>query len=76
MRILDNAIGYDYISTHVDDFKVVAKDPSICINQIVSAFVVKEYKSRKYTLSIYYTYHDRQDRWTYGFETYAKKIYL
>ena len=29
MRLRDDKTGYDYICTHVVDFKVVAKDPSI-----------------------------------------------
>ena len=28
MRIKDTNAGFDYIFAHVDDFKVVAKDPS------------------------------------------------
>ena len=37
MRLRNNKTGYDYICTHVDDFKVVAKKPSYWIDHIASA---------------------------------------
>ena len=41
MRLKDNKTGYDYIYTHVDDFKVVAQNLSTWIDHIASTFVVK-----------------------------------
>ena len=38
MRLRDTKDGYDFICTHVDDFKVVAKDPDIWIERIASFF--------------------------------------
>ena len=73
MRLRDDESGYDYICTHVDDFKVVAKDPMIWIDRIAGAFLIKEHGPRKYYLGNDYTYHTGQDIWTYGCETYAKE---
>ena len=50
MRLRDDKKGYDYICTHADDFKVVAKNPSIWIEHIASAFIVKEHGPRNYYL--------------------------
>jgi hypothetical protein len=33
--------GYDYICTHVDDFKIVAKEPERWRDQISSSFLLK-----------------------------------
>ena len=73
MRLRDDESGYDYICTHVDDFKVVAKQPMIWIDRIASAFLIKEHGPRKYYLGNDYVYHDECDVWTYGCKTYAKE---
>ena len=65
MRLRDDKSGYDYIFTHIDDFKIVAKNPSIWIKQIASAFIVKEHSPRIYYLDNNYTYHNGQNMWTY-----------
>ena len=41
MRLMDDKTGYDYICTHVDDFKAVAKNPSVWIGIILSVFLIK-----------------------------------
>ena len=41
------------------------------IDQIASVFLVKEQVPRKYYLGNEYTYHDGQDMWTHGYQTYA-----
>ena len=53
--------GYYYICTHGDEFKVIAKNPSIWIEKIASAFIVKWHGARNYYLDNDYTYHDSQD---------------
>ena len=73
MRLRDTDDGFDYICTHVDDFKVVAKDPMMWIDRIAAAFLVKEHGPRNYYLGNDYTYHDGQDVWTYGCQTYSKE---
>ena len=68
--------GYDYICTHVDNFKVVAHDAGMWIDRIASAFLVKSHGPRDYYLCCDYTYHDGEDIWTYGSTTYTnEKIY-
>ena len=41
MREREEADGYDYICTHVDDFKIVARDPERWKTQISAAFLLK-----------------------------------
>ena len=71
MRMRDTNDGYDYICTHVDDFKIVGKDPSIWMKRIEQTFLVKESGPRDYYLGNNYKYHDGQDMWTYGCDTYT-----
>jgi len=73
MRLRDTNDGFDYICTHVDDFKVVAKDPMMWIDRIAGAFLIKEHGPRNYYLGNDYTFHDGQDMWTYGCQTYSKE---
>ena len=74
MRLKDDKSGYYYICTHLDDFKVVAKNPSIYIEQIVFAFIVKQHGPGNYYLVNDYTYHDGKNIWTYGCQTYTKEV--
>ena len=60
IMLRDNKTGYDYICTHMDDFKVLAKNPSTWIDHIASDFIFKEHGPRNYYLSNDYTYHDGQ----------------
>ena len=71
MRLRDDRTGYDYICTHVDDFKVVAKNPEMWIERIAGAFLIKEHGPRNYYLGNDYTFHDNFNMWTYGSKTYA-----
>ena len=73
MRLRDDKTGYDYICTHVDNFKILAKDPSISIDHIASVFIIKEHGLRNYYLGDDYTYHSGQDMCTYGCQTYNKE---
>ena len=57
MRLRDDKSGYDYICTHVDDFKFVAKDPGMWIDRISSTFFVRESGPSSYYLGNDYTYH-------------------
>ena len=74
MRLRDKKSGYDYIYTHLDDFKIVAKDPTIWVERIAAVFLIKEYGPRSYYLGNNYAYHDGQDMWTYGVQKYAKEV--
>ena len=72
IRLRDTKDGYDFICTHVDNFKVVVKDPDILTERVASVFLIKEHGPRKYHLGNDCKYHDDQDMWTYGISTYAK----
>jgi hypothetical protein len=71
MRLRDTNDGYDYICTHVDDFKIVAKDPHAWMDKIAKSFLVKESGPREYYLGNDYKFHDESNTWTYGCKTYA-----
>ena len=71
MRLRDCGDGYDYICTHVDDFKVVARNPGHWVDRIACIFLIKEHGPRNYYLGNDYTHHDGEDMWTYGCQTYA-----
>ena len=73
MRLRDDESGYDYICTHVDDFKVVARNPELWIERIAGAFLIKEHGPRNYYLGNDYTFQDNFNLWTYGSKTYAKE---
>ena len=73
MSLRDSKDSYDYICTHVDDFKIVAKDPQMWVDRITTVFLVKEHGPRHYYLGNDYTYHDGQETWTYGVQTYDKE---
>ena len=73
MRLRDDRSGYDYICTHVDDFKIVAKDPQSWIERVSAAFLIKSHGPRDYYLGCNYRIHDGQNMWTYGCQTYCKE---
>jgi len=73
MRLREEKDGYDYICTHVDDFKIAARDPDRWLEQIKATFLVKESGPRGYYLGNDYTYHDGENRWSYGSLTYAQE---
>ena len=58
MRLHDEKVGYDYIWIHVDDLKLIAKDPSIWIDQISAVLLIKEHGTHKYYLGDTYNHHD------------------
>ncbi len=72
MRLRDKKDGYDYICTHVDDFKIVAQDADSWLTKISHNFLVKSHGPRSYYLGNDYTYHEDLDLWTYGGRTYTK----
>ena len=42
LNLLGKIQGYDYICTHIDDFKVIAKDPSIWIDFLHLCFLLNK----------------------------------
>ena len=73
LRPREEKDGYDYVCTHVDDFKIVARDPDKWLKYIQDSFLVKESGPRKYYLGNDYTHRDQYGLWTYGGETYTKE---
>ena len=73
MRLRDEKAGYDYIYTHVDDFKIATKDPTIWSDRIASIFLTKEHGPRSYQLGNDYNYHDGENMWTYGVQAYTNE---
>ena len=72
MRLREAQDGYDYICTHVDDFKIVAKEPMIWIDRLAGAFLIKEHGPRQYYLGNNYVHHPEHGGiWTYNCKTYA-----
>ena len=65
--------GYDYICTHVDDFKIIADDPSMYIDRISGAFLIKNHGTPNYYLGNDYQFHEVQKMWTYSCQTYEKE---
>ena len=64
MKLRQSKDGYDYVCTHVDDFKIVAKDADKWLQTISHTFLVKSHGPRSYYLGNGYTYHDGLDVWT------------
>ena len=73
MRLRDDKSGYDYICTHVDDFKIVAKDPTMWMTKIKAIFTVKSEGPPSYYLGNDYTFSEEQDAWILSCTTYVKE---
>ena len=71
MRLSDTEDGYDYICTHVDDFKIVAKDPDYWLLKTKERFLVKSAGKPNYYLGNDYFFEDNKGLWTIGSKTYA-----
>ena len=74
MRLRNVKDGYDYICTHIDGFKIVAKDADSWLHKISHTFLVKSHGPRSYYLGNDYTYHEDLDVWTYDGITYTKDV--
>ena len=74
MRLREEKDGYDYICTHVDDFKVGAKDPNRWITQISSVFMLKTAEDPDYYLGLNYNRSTEDPSlWITGCQTYVKE---
>mmetsp|Transcript_18158 Transcript_18158/g.25645 ORF Transcript_18158/g.25645 Transcript_18158/m.25645 type:complete len:514 (+) Transcript_18158:510-2051(+) len=71
MRIRDSRDGYEFICTHVDDFKIVASDPDFWMIKIKKEFLVKTSGPPDYYLGNDYHFEDNKSLWTVGSKTYA-----
>ena len=73
MRLRDDNTGYDYMCTHVDDFKIVARDPSYWMDRIKKTFLVKQASAPDYYLGNNYQWDDKNKLWTYDCNKYCKE---
>jgi hypothetical protein len=71
LRMREDDEGYDYVCTHVDDFKIVAKAPNRWMHKIRSSFLVKSASAPDYYLGNEFRWDDRQKLWTYNCNKYV-----
>ena len=74
MRLRDTKDGYDYLCTHVDDFKIVAKNPTHWMTKIQAKFVLKSVGPPSYYLGTNYNWSEQEKAWVVGCQTFCKEI--
>ena len=73
MRAREEPDGYDYICTHVDDFKIVAKDPERWKSLISAAFMLKSIGPPTYYLGNDHNFSSDENAWVLSCSTYLKE---
>ena len=73
MRKREEEDGYDYICTHVDDFKIVARDPERWKAHISGAFMLKSIGPPSYYLGNDYNDSEEERAWVVSCATYLKE---
>ena len=74
MRDREEKDGYDYICAHVDDFKIVARDPERWKSHISAAFLLKSIGSPScYYLGNDYNFSAEDIAWVLGCAMYIKE---
>ena len=73
MHQCEEADGYDYICTQVDDFKIVARIPEHWMKLIKDTFTVKDEGTPKYYVGNDYWQPDPDVMWQVGSKTYIKE---
>ena len=73
MRPREERDGYDYICTHVDDFKIVARDPERWKSHISAAFLLKSIGPPSYYLGNDYNFSNEENAWVLSCATYLKE---
>ena len=73
MQMCKDKTGYDYICTHVDDFKIVAHDPNHWLTQISGVFLLKSTGPPSYYLGSDYVLSTSENAWVLGCSTYIKE---
>jgi Reverse transcriptase (RNA-dependent DNA polymerase) len=73
MRAREEGDGYDYICTHVDDFKIVARDPDRWKSHISAAFLLKSIGPPSYYLGNDYNFSTDEGAWVLSCATYLKE---
>ena len=71
MRTRDSNDGYDYICTHVDDFKIVATDAFHWLEKIKVQFLVKE--SGEPDCYLGFNYEKSGNRYIINSSTYCRE---
>ena len=65
-------MGYDYVSTYVDDFLITAKDPWSYMKHLQSIYTIKDPSHPEVYLGALYTGSPRED-WTISCKNYIKE---
>jgi hypothetical protein len=73
MRGREEEDGYDYIFIHVDDFKIVARDPERWETLISAAFLFKSIGPPAYYLGNDYNFSPGENAWVLSCATYLKE---
>ncbi|CAJ1970455.1 unnamed protein product [Cylindrotheca closterium] len=73
MRLREDNKGYDYLCTHMNDFKVVAKDPQRWVNAIAGAFQLKCFGKPDYYLGMDHNFDEETKCWFTGTKTYVEE---
>ena len=73
MREREEEDGYDYFWTHVDDFKIVARDPERWKTLISAAFLLKSIGPPAYYLGNDYNFSPGENAWVLSCATYLKE---
>ena len=73
MRMHEDGTGYDYICTHMDDFKIVAHDPNHWLTQFSGVFLLKSTGPPSYYLGNDYMWSPTHNAWVLGCSTYIKE---
>ena len=73
MRERETKDGYDYLCTHVDDFKIVARQPDRWKERISAAFLLKSIGPPSYYLGNDYNFSAVENAWVLSCATYVKE---
>ena len=73
MWMREDKTGYDYICTHVDGFKIVARNPNRWLTQISGVFLLKSTGPPSYYLGNDYVWSTSENTWVLGCSTYIKE---
>ena len=64
---------YEYICTHVDDFMIVARDPTPLMDKLQDIYTIKSISKPDYYLGNDYK-KNANGNWTYGCKKYVKEV--
>ena len=73
MRMQEDKTGYDYICTHVDNFKIVACDRNHWLTQISGVFLLKSTGPPSYYLGNNYVWSTSENAWVLDCSMYIKE---